>query len=91
VPLLIVGKSFWIGSRNGPYLAVNVSSNGEKELHKTMKWLGMKEEFDVGLEMSGNKDALRLMLKTMNHGGKISLLAFMEGRCLKLGPRCPTY
>lgn len=36
--------------------------------------LGMKEGFDVGLEMSGNETAFKGMLKSMNHGGKISLL-----------------
>lgn len=53
---------------------VNVMSDGEAQLKRTMQNLGMKEAFDVGLEMSGNPDAMRLMIKTLNHGGKISLL-----------------
>lgn len=36
--------------------------------------LGMKEGFDVGLEMSGSHDAFRDMLANMCHGGKIVML-----------------
>jgi threonine 3-dehydrogenase len=36
--------------------------------------LGMKEGFDVGLEMSGSPDAFREMLENMAHGGKIAML-----------------
>jgi threonine 3-dehydrogenase len=36
--------------------------------------LGMKEGFDVGLEMSGSPAALRDMLANMAHGGRIALL-----------------
>jgi threonine 3-dehydrogenase len=36
--------------------------------------LGMKEGFDVGMEMSGNPAALEDMLSNMCHGGKIALL-----------------
>ncbi|MEE9603610.1 MAG: L-threonine 3-dehydrogenase [Thermoguttaceae bacterium] len=36
--------------------------------------LGMKEGFDVGLEMSGSHDAFRDMLANMCHGGKIAML-----------------
>ena len=36
--------------------------------------LGMKEGFDVGLEMSGNPTAFRDMLANMAHGGRIALL-----------------
>ncbi len=36
--------------------------------------LGMKEGFDVGLEMSGNSEAFRSMVDNMAHGGKIALL-----------------
>ncbi|MCP4756012.1 MAG: L-threonine 3-dehydrogenase [Proteobacteria bacterium] len=39
-----------------------------------MKELGMKEGFDVGLEMSGSPSAFRDMLDIMNYGGKIALL-----------------
>src|SRR5713101_6143107 len=36
--------------------------------------LGMKEGFDVGLEMSGSPAALRDMIDNMSHGGKIAML-----------------
>lgn len=36
--------------------------------------LGMKEGFDVGLEMSGNESAFQEMLANMCHGGKIAML-----------------
>ncbi|MBT3344236.1 MAG: L-threonine 3-dehydrogenase [Gemmatimonadetes bacterium] len=39
-----------------------------------MERLGMKEGFDVGLEMSGHPDAFGDMLSSMCHGGKIALL-----------------
>ncbi len=41
------------------------------------KKLGMKEGFDVGMEMSGSPEALRSMLANMCHGGKISLLGIL--------------
>jgi threonine 3-dehydrogenase len=36
--------------------------------------LGMREGFDVGLEMSGRASALQEMLSNMAHGGKIAML-----------------
>ena len=39
-----------------------------------MTELGMREGFDVGLEMSGKPAALRDMLANMTHGGKIAIL-----------------
>jgi threonine 3-dehydrogenase len=45
-----------------------------ESLESTMKTLGMTEGFDVGLEMSGNSEAFRSLLATMNHGGKVALL-----------------
>lgn len=39
--------------------------------------LGMKEGFDVGLEMSGHPAAFRDMLTQMCHGGKIALLGLL--------------
>lgn len=46
-------------------------------LSDVMKQLGMKEGFDVGLEMSGNAAAFNEMLKYMNHNGKVALLGFV--------------
>jgi len=41
--------------------------------------LGMKEGFDVGLEMSGNPDACRDMLANMAHWAKIAMLGIPAG------------
>ncbi len=48
-------------------------------LADVQKSLGMKEGFDIGLEMSGNPVALRDMIANMAHGGRISLLGIMPG------------
>src|SRR5439155_25605307 len=42
------------------------------------KKLGIKEGFNVGLEMYGNPAAFRDMLTNMCHGGKIALLGIPE-------------
>ena len=39
--------------------------------------LGMKEGFDVGMEMSGNPEALQSMLSNMCHGAKVALLGIL--------------
>ena len=49
----------------------------ERNLHDVQKELGMKEGFDVGMEMSGSADAFRDMLDNMCHGGKIALLGLL--------------
>jgi threonine 3-dehydrogenase len=55
----------------GATLAVNPN---ETSLGKVQRQLGMTEGFDVGLEMSGNPQALREMIANMSHGGKIAVL-----------------
>jgi threonine 3-dehydrogenase len=47
-------------------------------LAEVQRKLGMKEGFDVGLEMSGNQSAFRDMLANMCHGGKIAILGIPE-------------
>jgi threonine 3-dehydrogenase len=47
----------------------------EISIKEIMAELGMKEGFDVGLEMSGSAAAFNDMVDHMIHGGKISLLA----------------
>jgi threonine 3-dehydrogenase len=54
--------------------AVNVGREG---LDDTMAALDMTEGFDVGLEMSGNAEALRDLLRVMNHGGRVALLGIL--------------
>jgi threonine 3-dehydrogenase len=55
----------------GLHHAVNAA---ESDLASVMDELGMREGFDVGLEMSGSPRALGDMLKVMMHGGKVALL-----------------
>jgi threonine 3-dehydrogenase len=50
----------------------------EGSLEKTQAKLGMKEGFDVGLEMSGNPAALHDMLANMSHGAKIAMLGLPD-------------
>lgn len=63
-----------LAKKLGASLVVNPK---EVTLAEVMKTLGMKEGFDVGLEMSGNPQAFQNMLSTMNHAGKIALLGFL--------------
>ncbi len=60
-----------LAQKMGATLTVNVK---EKNLQWAMQHLGMKEGFDVGLEMSGSGAALNDMLDHMVNGGKIALL-----------------
>jgi len=65
-----------IAEKMGVSLTVDVRTSS---LTEATTALGMQEGFDVGLEMSGNKDALRSMIAAMAHGGRIGLLGFLEG------------
>src|ERR1700704_3439377 len=47
---------------------------GTQPLTDVQRQLGMTEGFDIGLEMSGNGDALHAMLANMSHGGRIAML-----------------
>ncbi len=60
-----------LAGRLGATKAVNVS---RQSLAAVMAGLGMKEGFDVGLEMSGSPAALADMVDNMLPGGKIALL-----------------
>lgn len=59
----------------GASRAVNVSNTRLKDV---MDSLGMKEGFDVGLEMSGNASAFKDMIQSMCHGGKIAVLGIQQ-------------
>ena len=54
--------------------ATRVVDVRNETLEEVQKELGMREGFDVGLEMSGNPSAFRDMLANMCHGGKIAML-----------------
>ena len=63
-----------LARRMGATRAVDVS---REQLADVQKELGMREGFDVGLEMSGNPQALRDMIDNMTHGGRIALLGII--------------
>jgi threonine 3-dehydrogenase len=63
-----------LARKMGATAAVNVTTD---LLDKTMLDLRMEEGFDVGMEMSGNPQAFRDMLRTMHHGGKIAILGIL--------------
>jgi threonine 3-dehydrogenase len=63
-----------LAKKVGVTRAVDVS---KEKLADIVKELGMKEGFDVGLEMSGNPKALNDMVDVMFHGGKIALLGIL--------------
>jgi threonine 3-dehydrogenase len=60
-----------LARKMNPTLALDVRN---ESIADAQKKLGMKEGFDVGLEMSGNSDAFRDMVANMCHGGKIAML-----------------
>ena len=60
----------------GVTLAVDARTTTLREVQAQ---LGMREGFDVGLEMSGNATAFRDMLDNMCHGGKIAMLGIPPG------------
>jgi threonine 3-dehydrogenase len=64
-----------LAQRMGASLAVDVR---RQSLPEVQRQLGMREGFDVGLEMSGNATAFRDMLANMAHGGKIAMLGIPE-------------
>jgi threonine 3-dehydrogenase len=55
----------------GVDLALNVK---DSRIEDAQQQLGMREGFDVGLEMSGNPQAFRDMIHNMAHGGRIAML-----------------
>lgn len=60
-----------LARRMGASRALNVA---RESIDDAMRDLGMQEGFDVGLEMSGNAQAFREMLRTLHHGGSAALL-----------------
>lgn len=55
----------------GVDLAVDVRT---ERIEDAQRRLGMREGFDVGLEISGQASALTEMLSNMNHGGRVAVL-----------------
>jgi len=65
-----------LARKMGATAAINVSVTS---IADTIQQLGMKEGFDVGLEMSGNIQAFRDMIQAMNYGAKIAVLGIPTG------------
>jgi len=63
-----------LAKKAGATFTLDVSNQSVAQAQKT---LGMKEGFDVALEMSGNPAALDSIIRNMCHGGKIALLGIM--------------
>jgi threonine 3-dehydrogenase len=64
-----------LAKKMGVSVALDIRKGSVAEVQKK---LGMKEGFDVGLEMSGSAAAFRDMLANMCHGGKIAILGIPE-------------
>src|SRR5207249_2271054 len=60
-----------LAKKMGATLVLNVRN---ASIRQAQRQLGMKEGFDVGLEMSGHPAAFRDMIDNMCHGGKIAML-----------------
>lgn len=87
VGLMSAAISKFVGARHvvitdiNPYRLALAKSMGlhavnpqETPLTNVMKELGMREGFDVGLEMSGSPHAFHDMMSVMNYGGKIAFM-----------------
>jgi len=63
-----------LAKKAGVTFAIDVS---KQSVAQAQKELGMKEGFDVAMEMSGNPAAFHDILDNMCHGGKIAMLGIM--------------
>ena len=66
-----------LAARVADVVPVNVA---EEDLASVVPRLGMRQGFDVGLEMSGNQTALDQMVETLVMGGRIALLGIPPGK-----------
>ncbi|MGW1376826.1 L-threonine 3-dehydrogenase [Streptomyces sp. NPDC002446] len=60
-----------IARKVGVSLALNVA---DATIAEGQRQLGLREGFDIGLEMSGRPEAMRDMIANMTHGGRIAVL-----------------
>lgn len=65
-----------LAARMGATAAINVTRTS---IADTITTLGMREGFDVGLEMSGSVQAFRDLLRAMNYGGRVAILGIPAG------------
>jgi threonine 3-dehydrogenase len=66
-----------LAARVADVVPVNVATH---DLAETIAALKMKQGFDVGLEMSGNQQAMDQMVEALVMGGKIALLGIPPGK-----------
>ena len=66
-----------LARKMGATIALNVKTGSIADVQDQ---LGMKEGFDVGLEMSGNPRAFSDMVDNMCHGGKIAMLGIPSSK-----------
>lgn len=59
--------------------ATRVVNAQNENLEDVMQKLGMTEGFDIGLEMSGNEQAIAGLIRNMNFGAKVGLLGLLPG------------
>jgi threonine 3-dehydrogenase len=62
-----------LAEKMGATRAINVAKMSIEECREELGMIG----FDIGLEMSGNRDAFESMLENMHHGGRIALLGIL--------------
>jgi threonine 3-dehydrogenase len=67
----VLDRRLALAQRMGATRTVNAT---REQLADVQRELGMSEGFDVGLEMSGNPQALNDLIANMCHGGKVALL-----------------
>ena len=67
----VIDSRLALAAKLGATRTVNVMRESIADVQKS---LGMSEGFDVGLEMSGNAQALNDLIDSMCHGGKVSIL-----------------
>src|ERR1035437_3498998 len=60
-----------LANGGGADLTVNVSGT---TLAEAQRELGMREGFDIGLEMSGSPAAMEEMINNLNHGARVAML-----------------
>ena len=62
-----------LARKMGATRAINIKKTSIRECREELGMIG----FDIGLEMSGNRDAFESMLENMHHGGRIALLGIL--------------
>jgi len=66
-----------LAERMGATVALDIRSG--RSLAAVQAELGMREGFDVGLEMSGSGEAFRDLIGNLCHGGRVALLGIPPG------------